>query len=388
MSFQEKIDQQTDQFDLLIISCAKDEEATFWKNHLSKTYPAVITVTEEWGEGGAGNAFGTLQAIEKSSALNILKKGGKVALYHTAGKGTRMEPLTHAEGGMKAAIKLPAFLPDTQGPLSVLEMVIRQTAPLSVLCEGRLAVFWTDQLFLPSQFSWDQPTADVEVLSIGLPGLNKAMFAERKLSHYGMWGDNHYYDKLHLKHFETLSPFNASINLGSFLMTYSLLNELVKGYKHELEKRKGKLDTDPDWWTAATLPRDLFAQVRGEAKLEQYDRFKKLLGGATVKPRVLGPDTDWWDFGTVDSYKKQLLMLLSDEPEAGRLRKLFGIKDADFIEDSLIFNSKLEHCILKKSILLNVQAKGAHFDSTFAYNSSFSSGNYSQALIYGHPNTQ
>ncbi len=66
-------------------------------------------MTEEWGEGGAGNAFGTLQAIEKSSALNILKKGGKVALYHTAGKGTRMEPLTHAEGGMKAAIKVPAF---------------------------------------------------------------------------------------------------------------------------------------------------------------------------------------------------------------------------------------------------------------------------------------
>ena len=53
----------------------------------------VTTIAEEWSTGGAGNAFGTLHAIQRAgkvgpSPLDIMRKGGKVALYHAAGKGT------------------------------------------------------------------------------------------------------------------------------------------------------------------------------------------------------------------------------------------------------------------------------------------------------------
>lgn len=388
-TFQERIDQQTDKYDLIILSCGKQEEAKYWKKQLHKSHPAVITIVEDWHEGGAGNALGTLHAIEKAeeegsfSPLSILRQGGKVALYHSAGKGTRMEPLTHAEGGMKAAIKLPAFLPDRKWPLSVLEMVIRQTAPLAALSKGRLSVFWTDQLFLPSSISWEEPTADVEVLAIAIPDLTKEMFAERKLSQYGIWGGDQYYDKLILKHFETLSPLDASINLGSFSISHHLLEKLLKGYKTELEERKGKLDSDPDWWMAATLPRDLYVQLKGEEKAARYERFKKMIGKAKVKPRILGEETDWWDFGTIDSYKKQLLKLLTREPESYRLRKLFGIEETDFIGDSLVFHSKLEHCTLKQSILLNMHAKGTTFEQMIGINTSTIHGHFSQGLLYG-----
>jgi hypothetical protein len=361
--FLERMTHQEEVFDLLLISCSKEEDANHWEKQLSRT----LAITENW-EGGAGNALGTLHAIELAerkaqerglpSPLTLLKEGGKVALYHTAGKGSRMAPLTLAEGGMKAAIKLPAFLPDGRGPLSVLEMVIRQTAPLSSLSQGRLSVFWTDQLFLPSHLSWEPPKSDVEVYTIPLPPITPIEFLERNLSSYGLWEQNRYLDKLTLDQFQALpQPFEGALNLGSFSISYSLLSELLIQYQPELSSRKGKLDTDPDWW-------------------------KKNLK-EKVSPRSLGLDTDWWDFGTLESYRKQLQKILLNTPEASRLRALFGIPPSSFRGNSLVLSSDLENCSLNGSILLNTKAKNCHFDHTLAFDTHLQGSVLSHALIYG-----
>ncbi len=58
-----------------------------------------MAVHEDWASDGAGNGLGTLYAYSKASEKarikfsvdldSILKEGWSVAIYHTAGKGTR-----------------------------------------------------------------------------------------------------------------------------------------------------------------------------------------------------------------------------------------------------------------------------------------------------------
>ena len=93
---------------------------------------------EDWN-GGAGNGLGTLYAFQKAAKqasvagvdlLGEMKTGKSVALYHTAGKGTRLAPLPGAENNNKPGVKLPALLSvkgDLQ-PITVLECVMRQTS--------------------------------------------------------------------------------------------------------------------------------------------------------------------------------------------------------------------------------------------------------------------
>ena len=62
----------------------------------------VVAVHEDWN-GGAGNGLGTLYDFQKAcakakaaSGVDLQQKlhaGASVALYHTAGKGTRLAPL-------------------------------------------------------------------------------------------------------------------------------------------------------------------------------------------------------------------------------------------------------------------------------------------------------
>lgn len=80
------------------------------------TYPMVLAVSEDWSSpSGAGNGLGTLYAYQK--ACRIAKelhgvdlaaelKGGNIsaALYHTAGKGTRLAPLPASENNNKPGV--------------------------------------------------------------------------------------------------------------------------------------------------------------------------------------------------------------------------------------------------------------------------------------------
>jgi hypothetical protein len=75
--------------------------------------------------------------------LDALLSGGKsVAMFHTAGKGTRLAPLPGSESNNKPAVKLPGLV-DVDGssvPLTILEGVIKQTGVYAASRGGRLSV--------------------------------------------------------------------------------------------------------------------------------------------------------------------------------------------------------------------------------------------------------
>ena len=110
-------------FDVTIICTTDDHQAEFWMSKLDtkdkdddSEFPCVLAVSEDWGGSGAGNGLGTLYAWKKACDyakthkngmdLPALLKDNKVsaALYHTAGKGTRMAPMPASENNNKPGV--------------------------------------------------------------------------------------------------------------------------------------------------------------------------------------------------------------------------------------------------------------------------------------------
>lgn len=107
-------------FDVTIICTTDDHQASYWMNILQSGLLAgrkVLAVSEDWNDaGGAGNGLGTLYAWQKACALAKTKYDGfdmdaelsngtiSAALYHTAGKGTRLAPLPASENNNKPGV--------------------------------------------------------------------------------------------------------------------------------------------------------------------------------------------------------------------------------------------------------------------------------------------
>ena len=112
-------------FDVTIVCTSDDHQADYWMTRLvegicksddaSSPFPMVLAVSEDWAKGGAGNGLGTLYAYVKACRvakekfdvdLHELLKEKKVsaALYHTAGKGTRLAPLPASENNNKPGV--------------------------------------------------------------------------------------------------------------------------------------------------------------------------------------------------------------------------------------------------------------------------------------------
>jgi hypothetical protein len=111
-------------YDVTIICTTDDHQAEYWMKRLSEglckssddaVFPMVLAVSEDWGAGGAGNGLGTLYAFQKATKLakekynvdlaHLLAQGEiSAALYHTAGKGTRMAPLPASENNNKPGV--------------------------------------------------------------------------------------------------------------------------------------------------------------------------------------------------------------------------------------------------------------------------------------------
>jgi hypothetical protein len=154
-------------FDYIIVCCSNLAAENYWQARLEATVgevtgaaAVVLCVHEDW-DGGAGNGLGTLYAFQKAAAkasasgvdlMAAMKGGAAVALYHTAGKGTRLAPLPGAENNNKPGVKLPSLLQvgDDLQPITVLECVMRQTSSYAQARKGRCSVFWGDQIFVPS----------------------------------------------------------------------------------------------------------------------------------------------------------------------------------------------------------------------------------------------
>jgi len=402
-------------FDVTIICTTDDHQAEFWMSKLDvssssssgEQFPMAIAVSEDWnGSSGAGNGLGTLYAWKKAVQfakdkfqidLEALMLEGTIsaALYHTAGKGTRMAPLPASENNNKPGVKLPFLKKSTGEALTVLESVVQQTGIYAPSRKGRLSVFWGDQVFLPSVAFEYTPTHHVDIMCtlLGDSAPTAEEWAAQGLEKYGVIavlkgeGDkiaeaaqvekvDHATATKMLGQLGTIGQVGPS--LGSFSVSGAILSAMLDEYKEELTAKTGKLDTDPHFWMPLTLSEDDYAYLMTQKGIEEteskshYQRMKTfaekfdkgsmgLFGAVDV-----GKDACWWDYGQLKLYSKNTQLLLEDaNPESLLLRKFLSVdappttgKEGDTtLEHSYVFSSKVGSGAIKDSLVCQVATK-------------------------------
>jgi hypothetical protein len=411
-------------FDVTIICTTDDYQAEFWMERLSEgicksstpdaKFPMVLAVSEDWGAGGAGNGLGTLYAFQKASKLaaekyqvdlpSLLKEGKiSAALYHTAGKGTRLAPLPASENNNKPGVQLPVCHPmtthGTYQPVTILEAVVKQTGVYASSRLGRLSVFWGDQVFVPSAPFQYTPThhADIMCTLLGETAPTAEEWVAQGLDKYGviavLKGDERNAAQVEKVSHATAVEMLQSLgdigqvgpSLGSFSVSAALLEALSAEFATELAEKTAKFDTDPDFWMPLTLsPKDYAAlmkqkgidedvslkhHARMTAMKEKFDFGSMGLFGAVD----VGSDACWWDYGQLKLYSTNNLKLLEDSADAKLLRQFFGITDKKFYskiegvkvdEPSCVFSCKIGGGSITSSALANVtspyvEAEGA-----------------------------
>ena len=271
-------------YDVTIICTTDDYQAEYWMDRLGsgicaksasdadRAFPMVLGVSEDWSAGGAGNGLGTLYAYQKACKLakakydvdisDLLSKGRiSAALYHTAGKGTRMAPLPASENNNKPGVKLPVChsVNGQLAPITVLEAVIKQTGVYALSRSGRLSVYWGDQVFIPSSPFMYKPAHHVDILcALGESAPTPEEWTERGLEKYGVIavmpsGGAAQVEKVdHATAVSMLASLGeikrVGPSLGSFSVSSSILSALCDEYSSELQAKVGKFDTDPHFW--------------------------------------------------------------------------------------------------------------------------------------------
>lgn len=363
-------------FDVTIICTTDDFQASYWMERLSagvcKTvssgnYPMVLAVSEDWSSSsGAGNGLGTLYAFQKACIVAKEKYGvdlsselmeGKIsaALYHTAGKGTRLAPLPASENNNKPGVKLPVCHQLADGsyePITVLEAVVRQTGIYASSRSGRLSVFWGDQIFVPTAPFKYTPTHHVDIMcTLEEEPPTEKVWVDKGLSKYGVIavssgekGDAAQVEKVDhptamrmLKNLGDIARVGPS--LGSFSVSAKMLQALCDEFSSELQAKDGKLDTDPHFWMPLTLPQDeyisLMSQkgVDDEESRSHHARMSKMKNSfLAANPELgmfgsvdVGSNACWWDYGQLKLYIANNLKLSEEGDDAELLRRFFGV---------------------------------------------------------------
>ena len=267
-------------FDVIIICCSNLAAEEFWQERLEATVEevtgnastTVLAVHEDWN-GGAGNGLGTLYAFQKAcskaqqSGLDLmgkLKGGAAVAIYHTAGKGTRLAPLPGAENNNKPGVKLSALVKvgGEHRPLTILEAVVRQTSSYARVRPGRCSVFWGDQVFVPSCGVQATDKA-ADILAALRPMPTKEEWEAEELHQYGLIavaedGSAMQLEKVTYDVAVRYLPADVKqvgTSLGSFSLSAAFMAALLEEFASELAAKTACLDSDPHFWMPVTLAR-------------------------------------------------------------------------------------------------------------------------------------
>jgi|GEM_PF-603190 len=382
--------------DVVIVSTSSERDEQYWQKRLDATRGQIckktaitLAVHEDW-PGGAGTALGTLHALGKArdkcarlygvDILDLLGSGVSVGLYHTAGKGTRLAPLPASEGNNKPAVQLPGLL-EVDGrteALTVLEAAIKQTAIYAPSRKGRLSVFFSDQVFVPS-------TGTAEC-----PSDHHVHIMTKNFSHSDSTAIDCILDK----------------SIGSFTMSAELVTLLLDEFDPELSARRGKMDTDLHFWMPFALDKKSYVGIMaqkgeaGDGAADHYDRiarFKQrffptldeegLVGAADV-----GPQCYWWDFGTLDSFRTSLLKLVGTDAEASAARAFFGIGNrhagsgvaeaVDTDDASCLLGSKVSGGKVRRSVLIGVSASNLDVSDSVLVGTAASNLEAKECLLY------
>lgn len=415
--------------DILILSHSSQTQASYWEKKLFaargrviKHDAVVLSIHEDW-TGGAGNAFGTLYAFSEANRrheaefgatlFQELERGKCIAIYHTAGKGTRLAPLSLAEYNNKPGVELPAFTPNDPDlvPLTALEMVIKQTAPLSHYHHGRVLVFWSDQLFIPSA-PLQGPKNHVEIFAKHIDPPSKEEWDRRDLSQYGLIAFNRakravlinkisYATYQGLINHGVIDPsLGLSLSLGSFSLSPSLLKALLAEFAQELGNRHGQLDADPALWMPITLDEEVYLPLMREKGYSEeaakgYWRrvgpIKEHFREHLFSLQEIGQESYWWDLGNCRSYYINTMKLLEPTAEGYHLRLLFGylglkgknqFDKCQIDSSSLIVDTRLKRCRISQSILVGLEAKDIQLSRSIVIGGQLQGNKGSDSLLY------
>lgn len=425
-------------YDVTIICTTDDNQAEYWSKRLSEGvcakgtssssssaseyFPLVLAVSEDWSSsGGAGNGLGTLYAYRKACRvakerfgdeldLASLLAEGKIsaALYHTAGKGTRLAPLPASENNNKPGVKLPfcqKLSDGTYAPLTVLEAVVRQTGVYAPSRLGRLSVFWGDQVFIPSAPFRYVPThhADIMCNLLGETAPTAEEWVAHGLDKYGVIAVSKS-DKKDAAQVEKVDHATAvrmlqslgdigqvGPSLGSFSVSSTLLEALCSEFDSELSSKTGKLDTDPHFWMPLTLPEPDYVSLMSqkgvdvESSKSHHARMLELKSKLDLSSLGLfgavdvGSDACWWDYGQLKLYLKNNIIALDQNDEGSALlRRFLGVTSNQMnctLGESVVVDdvSLLSSCAIRSgsvtnSILSCVNTLDAQIDGAIVVN--------------------
>lgn len=397
--------------DVIIVSTGNAQQEAFWQDRLLKmrgilTKPDAILVAvwEDW-PGGAGNALGTLYAYKKAkekilkrSGVDIeamLRQGASIAIYHTAGQGIRLFPLTASEHGNKSAVKLPGLIgPEgNQEPITILEAVIKQTAIYAPGMKGRMAVFWGDQLFIPTTNCQEAPRSHIAVLGKAAPLPNATQWKVDGLNNYGIltgrdesWA---YLEKITFQTFSELTTANIGVSMGSFSLSGVLTRALLEFFADELTEKSAKRDVEPHLWMPSTLDLSTYIKLmlpRGwseersrhhHARIQSFkETFCREHPGLPFFAMIdIGERSCWWDLGTLPNYYGNIMKLVNDTAE-GSLMRLF------FNHEGIPLQCRIGSGNIRNSVLACVTADQIDVADSIIINTSAATIRGSHVLLY------
>jgi len=421
-------------YDAVIVCTSNIAQEKYWQKRLEATRgqaaregAVILAVHEDWGPDGAGNGLGTLYAYTKARAKakasfsidldEKMRTGWSVAMFHTAGKGTRLAPLPGSENNNKPGVKLPAILhvDGKSEELTILEAVIRQTNSYAPHRKGRCSVFWGDQVFVPSAGTPESGSHPADILACLGPMPSEAEWTEKGLDKYGLIAVNGDGDAAQVEKVsfamanKLLSTFGkikeVGPSLGSFSLSAALLFALLEEYGAEIKAKEAKFDSDPHFWMPMTLAEEAYVSVmesKGVASADATAHYKRM---ATFKDTFTkenkcggmlgcinaGTNCYWWDYGQLKLYQKNNLLVTKDSAEADALRQFLGMADrkagstieatkddasvilsstikAGSVKDSLCTRVTVNSLEAEGSILVNVCAKKVVAKNCILYN--------------------
>eukprot|EP00667_Euglena_gracilis_P007782 EG_transcript_7866 len=405
-------------WDAVIVCTSNQGQEDFWQTRLEATQghaaragALILAVHEDWAPGGAGNGLGTLYAYVKARAkaqvrgvdLDAqLQAGWAVALFHTAGKGTRLAPLPGSENNNKPGVKLPARLEVAGQPaeLTILEAVVRQTNSYAPGRPRRLSVFWGDQIFIPSAGTPPSGAHHADILACLGSMPTEAEWAERGLEKYGLIavgesGEATQVEKVtHATALALLKSFGevkaVGPSLGSFSVSDALLLALLREFAAEVEGKEAKFDSDPHFWMPLTLSGDSYRSImssKGVPEAESTAHFNRM---TEFKQRFLashpeaglfgcidaGTQSYWWDYGQLPLYHRNSLLVRATGPEADALRAFLRIDDrragsvirAEVDEESVVLSSVLPKGTVRNSVCSSVRVGEAALENCLLVN--------------------
>jgi hypothetical protein len=402
--------------DFVIVTMNSPSQAKYWQEILDEQASEetqYIVVHEDWS-GGADNGLGSLyafiQANKKAHKIygidlkKILENDGGVSLFHCAGMGKRLYPLTASEYNNKSAIKVPKGS-ETQ---SILELVLDQTLTQMPILKGRLSVFWGDQIFIPS-ISLHKPKSHAEVFTMVSHFPSKDEWVNKNLDQYGLIIIGNKQAKLVEK--TTYSNLlnivandrshkdtpNIGVSLGSFSISATMLDELLITFHNELANKNGKLNTDYHFWMPLTWEKQPYVRFMTAKGYDQHDainiydrmqNIKKNLEKGNKTPvfgvQNVGEDALWWDFGNTKSYYNNMMATLYlDDKKGQKLAEILDLSEYYHPDkNSILINCDIDDLQVRNSILVNVTGQKVTAHDSILVNSIARDLAVSESLVY------